>query len=260
MNSQGWLHGNVISGHTGRESYYHGGQSWAVQKMGSRGNCSLSKIKLIFLLHGSLGIDGQGCGRLAVHCFVALPGGDRGFDWHTTLYPPSLAASFSCLPLSLYSQGHLSVQGCRGNIPALLLARKRAGEALAKGRCLLLPVEGSQKLLHGTLVYTLPAQATATWPHVASSVLQSVLCQDQVLQKKWRTESGAALVVSTHHVISALLEGAFCLPFHVADAEGFSIVWSLSLRQSGLSYAVIFSRPLVGFPVLILSPSNSQPS
>lgn len=95
MNGQGWLHGNVISGHTDRESYYHGGQSWAVQKMGSRGNCSLSKIKLIFFLHGSLGIDGQGCGSLAIHGFVSLLGSDSGFDWHTSLHPPAVAASFS---------------------------------------------------------------------------------------------------------------------------------------------------------------------
>ena len=130
---------------------------------------------------------------------------------------------------------------------------------MARGRRLLLPVEVSQKLRRNTFTYI---------PLPSHSLMATLNYLCPIAKTRCYGRSGehnggwGALMVSANHVISKLPEGDLCLPFHLAYASSFSTALSLSLKQSGLSYAVT-SRSFVEFPALVPSfptPPHPPPS
>lgn len=98
----------------------------------------------------------KGSASLTVHSSVSLLGSHHGFACLARC-PPGMPILYlllllACMWVSIpgdisWSKGTAPELS---NTPALLPARKRDGEAVAKGRCLLL----GQKLPHDTLIYT----------------------------------------------------------------------------------------------------------
>lgn len=98
----------------------------------------------------------KGSVSLIVHSSVSLLGSDLGFACLAHCPPGMpilcLLLLLACMWVSI--PGDISwskvIAPEPSNTPALLPARKRDGEAVAKGRCLLL----GQKVPHNTLIYT----------------------------------------------------------------------------------------------------------